>query len=340
MKVSSTARILSALAALLFAFNLPGCARGPDGRAFFRGKQVTIIVPHGPGGMDTYARAIAPFLQKYLPGSKVEVANDPGAGGLQGRNQVYAAVPDGLTLGFTTSAGTLLAEWAGQAGLRYKTADFAMIGRINAEAHTMVVSPRTGFSNMGDIIRAGKIRMGFAGVSSDDYYIGMITMRLLGIQAEAHTQFTSSVDAGLACVRGEVDAILFADSTVHPLIAAKTAIPVVVFGETRLGSIPAVPTIFEVTPADKKELIKVLVRIYGLERTLFAPPDLPQDRLKTLRDALDRAMADPEFKRGMLAVQRPVSYMTGAETAALLEDVLAYKDAIAPHALEIAQGAK
>ncbi|MEI6385105.1 MAG: tripartite tricarboxylate transporter substrate-binding protein [Spirochaetota bacterium] len=340
MKVSSRARLLSAIAALLFAVMMFGCAGGDDGPSFFRGKKVTIIVPHGPGGMDTYARAIAPYLQKYLPGSKVEIANDPGAGGLQGRNQVYAAAPDGLTLGFTTSAGTLLAEWAEQTGLRYKTADFAMIGRINAEAHTMVVAPRTGFSSMGNIIRAGKIRMGFAGVSSDDYYIGMITMRLLGIQAEAHTQFTSSVDAGLACVRGEVDAILFADSTVHPLITAKTAIPVVVFGETRLGSIPAVPTIFEVTPADKKELIKALVRIYGLERTLFAPPGLPPSRLKTLREALDRTIADPEFQLGMLAVQRPVSYLSGAETDALLKDVLAYKDDIAHHVLEIAQGAK
>lgn len=184
-----------------------GCSGFGNDLAFFRGKTVTIIVPHGPGGMDTYARSIAPYLQKYLPGSKVVVRNVPEGGGITGRNQIYAAAPDGLTLGLTTNAGALLAEWAEQPGVQYKTAEFSYIGRINTEAHLMVVSPLTGFASLDDIVRAGRISMGFSGVGSDDYYVALVTARLLGYEVESHTEFSGINDASLSCVKGEVEAI-------------------------------------------------------------------------------------------------------------------------------------
>ncbi|MEI6874067.1 MAG: tripartite tricarboxylate transporter substrate-binding protein [Spirochaetota bacterium] len=315
-----------------------GCADTGADLAFFKDKTITIIVPHGPGGMDLYARAIAPYLQKYLPGSRLEVKNVPEGGGIAGRNEVYAAKPDGLTLGFTTTAGALLAEWAGQPDVRYSTARFSYIGRVNAEAHVMVASPRTGFRTLADIVRAKKVVMGFAGVSSDDYYVALITARLLGFEVDARTRFLGINDASLACVRGEVDAILFSASSVMPQITAKTVVPIVSYGDVAPSDQSGLPTIFESIPAGKKPLIQTLVHMYALERTLFAPPSLSEGRLKTLRDALDKAVADPEFRSGMKAVQRPVNYLGGSETTALLMDILAYEAEIKPLVRLIATG--
>ncbi len=319
---------------------IAGCAGSNSDLDFFHGKTVTIIVPHGPGGMDTYARAIAPYLQKYLPGSKVEVKNVPESGGITGRNQVYAAPPDGLTLGFTTGAGALLAEWAGQPSVQYKTAEFSYLGRINAEAHVLVVSPKTGFTNLDDIIRAGKISMGFPGVGSDDFYIAQITARLLGFQVEAHTEYVGTNDASLACVKNEVDAIQFSVSSVQSQIDAQTVIPIVSFSDASPSALPKVPTIFESIPPDKKTLMQTLVQIYALERIMFAPPNMPAARLQALRDALDQAIADPEFQQNMIKIQRPVDYLTGAETTLLLENILSNEDHIKPLVVEIAQGSR
>jgi tripartite-type tricarboxylate transporter receptor subunit TctC len=317
-----------------------GCAGTNSNLDFFRGKTVTIIVPHGPGGMDTYARAIAPFLQKYLPGSKVEVQNVPEGGGITGRNQIYAAAPDGLTLGLTTNAGALLAEWAEQPGVQYKTADFSYIGRINAEAHIMVVSPRTGFTTLDDIVHAGKISMGFSGVGSDDYYVALITARLLQYQVEARTDFSGINGASLACVKGEVDAILFSESSVRSQIEAQTVVPIVSFSNTPSPNLPNVPTIFDVIPADKREMMRALVQIYALERVLIAPPNMSMHRLQTLREALDKVMADPDFQENMVKINRPINYLTGAETTQLLENILSSEDQIKPLVIEIAQGSK
>jgi tripartite-type tricarboxylate transporter receptor subunit TctC len=329
-----------AVIASWLALGLGGCSKSDADLIFFKGKAVTIVVPHGPGGMDTYARAIAPYFQKYLPGSKVEVVNSEGAGGITGRNEVFAAKPDGLTLGFSTSAGSLLAEWAAQPGVGYRTADFAQIGRLNAEAHVMVLSPRSGLKGLGDVIRAGRIRMGFGGVGSDDYYVGLIAAKLLGYEVEANTGYSSSIDAGLACVKGEVDAILFSESSVRPLIEAGTVLPVAVFGLVRLGSLPLVPTIFEGLTADRKAVMLALVRIYALDRTLFGPPGMAPGRLAVLRRALDAVMVDPEFQHDMVALKRPMNYLTGSETESLLKEIFAAENGIRPQVLALSQGTR
>lgn len=318
-----------------------GCTGSNSDLDFFRGKTVTIIVPYGAGGgLDVYARTIAPFLQKYLPGTKVEVQNVTENGGLKGKNQIFAAQPDGLTLGFTPISGALLAEWGGKPGVQYKTADFSYIGRINAEPHVMVVSPKSGFTNMAGLAKAKKIRMGFTGVGSDDYYVALITANLLGYQVEARTDFLSANDADFACVKGEVDAVLFSNSNVRPQIDAQTVLPLVSFSDARLDTLPNVPTIFEVIPADKQKLMQALVQIYALDRIVIAPPNMPTGRLKVLRDALDKVMADPEFQQNMIKVQRPVGYLTGAETARLLENILSNADQIKPFVLEIAKNSQ
>ena len=68
---------------------------------FYRGKTVTIIVGYtAGGGYDLYARLVAPFLSRHIPGQPtVIVQNMAGAGGLRAaRNLATAAPKDGTTL--------------------------------------------------------------------------------------------------------------------------------------------------------------------------------------------------------------------------------------------------
>jgi tripartite-type tricarboxylate transporter receptor subunit TctC len=67
---------------------------------------------------------------------------------------------------------------------------------------------------------------------------------------------------------------------------------------------------------------------------------MPASRLQTLRDALDKVMADPEFMENMTEIERPVNYLTGAATADLLANIMLNESQIKPLVLEIAQGSK
>src|SRR5215475_1565204 len=74
---------------------------------YFAGKTVTIIIPIGPGGAyDTYARLVARYLGRHIPGNPTIIAqNMPGAGGVIASNYVYNIAPqDGTMLTIITSS--------------------------------------------------------------------------------------------------------------------------------------------------------------------------------------------------------------------------------------------
>jgi tripartite-type tricarboxylate transporter receptor subunit TctC len=68
----------------------------------YKDKTVTIIVGYSPGGsFDLYARVLARYIGRYLPGNPTRIVeNMTGAGGLIAANHLYNRVkPDGLTIG-------------------------------------------------------------------------------------------------------------------------------------------------------------------------------------------------------------------------------------------------
>ncbi len=88
--------------AIIGSIPLPTFAQAPEDLAkHFNSKPVTIIVGSAPGGgYDTFARMVARFSGKYLPGNpKFLVQNIPGAGQLRGLRAAMKSRPDGLTLG-------------------------------------------------------------------------------------------------------------------------------------------------------------------------------------------------------------------------------------------------
>src|SRR5260221_14358564 len=84
--------------------------------AFYKGRQINLIVGYGPGGgYDLTARLMARHIGRYIPGNpSVAVQNMVGAGSLRAANYLYGAAPkDGATFGVFGS-------------------DLAMIGLIGA----------------------------------------------------------------------------------------------------------------------------------------------------------------------------------------------------------------
>ena len=74
----------------------------PAQTPFYQGKQVIIRVGFSPGGsFDVWARIIAQYLEKYVPGNpSFIVQNMTGGGSIVAANYIYRiAKADGLTLG-------------------------------------------------------------------------------------------------------------------------------------------------------------------------------------------------------------------------------------------------
>ena len=80
------------------------------GQEFYKGKTILFIVGFFPGGgYDTYTRAVARHIGKYIPGNPTPIVqNMIGAMSLTTAHYIYSrAKPDGLTVGVWNSAQVL-----------------------------------------------------------------------------------------------------------------------------------------------------------------------------------------------------------------------------------------
>src|SRR5499425_2432866 len=91
------------IAALTFALGIvvtPAAAQSPA--EFYKGKTITIVLGHPPGGSyDLYARLAADHLKRFVPGNpNIIVQHRPGGGGVAAVRWFHAQAPrDGTTIG-------------------------------------------------------------------------------------------------------------------------------------------------------------------------------------------------------------------------------------------------
>jgi len=326
---------------MVFVVTSPAAA-APD-YAFFNGKTVEIIVPHGAGGgFDTYARMFAPYFKKYIPGTNVVINNVTGAGGLRGRNQLWASKPDGRTICLTTGTGMLFAQWSGIEGVQYDISKLSWVGRIAYEEHVMAVSGKRPFENFDALKNAGRaITIGFSGVGSDDYYASLIMGKLLGLKLDPVTGYTGSREANLAAVKGEVDGIQVSVGSILPLFKSGDLRPIMVVGDKRSPEMPDVPTALELaTTQEAKDIAKALSYSFEIDRVIFAPPGVPAERLAVIREAYHKTVNDPDLKKMLAKTERPINYLGGEALEKLLQDIFSIQSVLAPKVKELRKMSK
>ena len=113
-----------------------------DGIAdFYRGKSFIVVIGATPGGgYDTYARVIARFLGKHIPGNPAIVAqNMPGASSNVAAAWIYNAAPkDGLSMAAIISQPTVFKRTACWPRVRPVTMSFTV--------HRLMDIPSSNFS--------------------------------------------------------------------------------------------------------------------------------------------------------------------------------------------------
>ncbi|MDF1592301.1 MAG: tripartite tricarboxylate transporter substrate binding protein [Desulfobacterales bacterium] len=329
---------ISALIFVWVVFSVAAALAAAPDYAFFNGKTVEIIVPHGPGGgFDTYARMFAPYFKKHIPGINVVINNVTGAGGLRGRNQLWASKPDGRTICLTTGSGMLFAQWSGIEGVKYDISKLTWVGRVAFEEHVMATSGTKPFKSLDDLKNAGRaITLGFSGVGSDDYFASLIMGKLLGLEIDPVTGYTGSREANLAAVKGEVDGVQVSVGSILPLFKSGDLKPIMVVGDTRSPEMPDVPTALELaTSQEAKDIAKALSYSFEIDRVIFAPPGVPAERLAVLREAYQKTVNDPDFQKMLEKNKRTINYLGGEKLEKLVNDIFSTEGLLAPKVREL-----
>src|SRR5262249_53811235 len=117
-------------AALALAASGSGRAQGAV-EAFYKGRQLSLIVGYGPGGgYDLTARLLARHIGRFIPGQpSVVVQNMVGAGSLRAANYLYGAAPkDGATFGVFGSDIAMIGLIGANTAVQFDARRFTWLG--------------------------------------------------------------------------------------------------------------------------------------------------------------------------------------------------------------------
>ena len=301
---------------------------------FYRGKTVDLIIGFPTGGSnDTYARSLARHIGKHIPGNPQVVArNMPGAGSFQAAAHVYSVAPQDGTV-ISIGAPTLsLEQKMGAQGVRFDTAQFNWIGRINPLINMILIRSDVPVAKIEDALTRETVLAGTGAGSTVSIYPNVMN-KLLGYKFKLVMGYKGTNEAMLAVERGEVEGhntAWEALKVAHPSWYAEKKIRIIVqFGLKRHPDLADVPTVIELARnEDEKQILAALVTATEVGTSFFTTPKVPADRVEALRRAFDATMADREFQDEIRQMRLGLSPMKGEDLQQLSLNLGALPEAL------------
>ena len=94
------------------------------------------------------------------------------------------------------------------------------------------------------------------------------------------------------------------------------------YGTERLAALPDVPAVIELAPAEAdRALLQFYAVKFKMARPVFAPPEVPAERLAALRAAFDATMRDPHYLDEAARIGLDINPLDGEAIAALIRQV-------------------
>jgi len=123
---------------------------------------------------------------------------------------------------------------------------------------------------------------------------------MVGTQFKFVPGYTDTATTILAMERGEAEAVTVGINSMYELRPAWVANGqvnfVVQYTQTRSPRLPDVPAITEfVTSGKDRDVLDLFLTAVTLGQHITAPPNVPADRVQTLRSAFSEMLKDPEF---------------------------------------------
>ena len=317
-------KIAAALCSVLWLGAAAPASAQDDVAAFYKGRQLRMIVGSAVGGgYDLFARIVARHIVHYIPGHpSIIVQNQPSAGGVVMANQLYGQGPkDGTVIGVPIN-GLPTAPLL-QSGTQFDATKLLWIGSTNREAYVAFVWHTAPVESITELTRK-EVVVGATTPGTTMVDFPLLVNDVLGLKFKIVRGYQGTPQINLAIERGEVQGMgglgwaSVKAQTPH-WISEKRIKVLAQYGFKRYAELPDVPTMFELakSDADRQAMTMLFARTeYG--RPYFLPPDVPPARVDALRRAFDATMKDPAFVAEAGKLQFEVDPLTGEQVQALV----------------------
>lgn len=314
------------------AFGL-ACSAGPQAAQadaiadFYKGKTVKIVVGHQPGtGFDVYARVLAPYMSKYLPGKpNVVIQNMNGASGIISLNWLSNIAPkDGTvfaTMVFTAPFEPLIGAGKG----KFDASKLTWIGSMDSSVAVCGVSRKANIKHFDELFKK-EVRIGATGRTGPFRTTPTALKRLLGIKLNIVTGYKGSVAVRQAILRGEVDGAcgpsMSAVRVAFKELTNRGDFNVILqVSKNTDPALKGVPHVYSYAKtADDKKVFDLIFGIQRLGRMYVAPPGMHPGRTAAIRKAFAAAIKDPALIAQAKKSNLSLHYRSASEVAQIVKD--------------------
>jgi hypothetical protein len=323
---------------------LPVSARAASVEEFYKGKTIQFIVGGSAGGgYDTYTRLIGRHIGQYIPGKPaVVVQNMPGAGMLIAANYIYNSAPrDGTVIG-NWSGPLIMQHMLGNPAVQFEGRKFGWLGMPTADAMVCITTERSGIRSAEDWRKAKtRVKLGGNGPGTS----GTDDTKLLAAAAEFSLQviegYKGTADIRIAAETGELDGscTLSWQSAKVTWANALKAKQVHVLLQMPLEPHPelkGVPLAVDFAKTDEgKKLLRIASELYGKQRLYSLPPQVPEQRLRTLQKAFVSTLKDPQFLAEARKAKLEIDPVDGAGIEKMVNGVYEIEPAVVSRVKQI-----
>jgi tripartite-type tricarboxylate transporter receptor subunit TctC len=304
--------------------------------SFYQGKTVTVIAAASAGSAyDLYARLMAQFMGKHIPGNpNFIVQNMQGAGSIIGANYIYGiAKSDGLVIG-AIQPSIYFNQLLKQSEVKYDWTKFTWLGSSDKSDHLLYMRADLPYKSLSDVRRAKEApKCGSTGAGTSGSYLPKLLEETLGTKFTIVSGYQGGGEIDLAVERGELQCRALTIQAYHSREPyhtwRKTGFARILMqtGKNRDPRIGDAPTIYELMDEYKtreadRRLLPLVFAASDFGRPIVAPPGVPAGRVKILRDAFLKTMNDPELLAEAKRKNFDITPSTGEELEALAKQVM------------------
>jgi tripartite-type tricarboxylate transporter receptor subunit TctC len=297
---------------------------------FYKGKTVDLYIGYSSGGAyDLYARLLARYMARHVPGNPTIVPkNMAGAGSLLLANWLYNVAPkDGTAFGII-GRGTGFDPILGNKRAQFDGTKFNWLGSANNEVSVCVSWHTAGVSTFADLL-SRELVVGGTGASADTDQFPKITNGVLGTKFKIVTGYPGGNEISLAMERGEVQGRCgwswsSVKATHRSWYDEKKIHLLVQLALEKHDDLPNVPLVVDLATTDEqRKILELIFARQVMGRPFLAPPGLPADRVAALRKAFADTMKDQEFLAAAEKAKMEITPVSGERVEKLVKDLYA-----------------
>ncbi|MGE0627142.1 MAG: Bug family tripartite tricarboxylate transporter substrate binding protein [Hyphomicrobiaceae bacterium] len=300
--------------------SLLGCALVPFFPAlaesdFYKGKTVQVVIGAKGGSLTLAGQIVARHLGKHIPGQpNVIFLSRPGGAHINATNHIYnVAEADGLTI-LAANPNVALAQLTELPQVRFDVRKFIWLGSSGPDGAMFAIRNSLPYKTFAEAKASGKeIIVGTTGPGSNAHDMPLLLKEFTGIKLQLVSGYAANSDILLALERKEADGWAALGTTIKNGVERGAVRPIV---RTRapvkgFNDLPVDETL--TTDPVGKSLMAVRGIPLSIGRAFAVRPGTPEDRVRILRAALEKTMADPQTEADFVKAKIDTQFVSHAD---------------------------